>query len=192
MKRAPLVIALAACAVVLPIGSSAVAATLPVCSVNPETRGETLCATVRPPRAWAKASAYGASGYPIPRPRDGEVLRPLALQSIKVTKPDRIDEGECGTQVVVDARYKGGGKTLLYEYVEDDCGGFQATRAGETPVTVPGATVALASRSGGANVLMWTRASRADITAGAMIGTMMLRSSTLSRARLEEIAATIR
>ena len=193
MSRAPLAALIAAaCAVVIPVAPVAAASTLPVCSSNPETGGETRCATVRPPRAWAKASAYRATGYPIPRPRDSAVLAPLALRSIAVTRPDRIDEGECGTQAAIDARYRGGGKTLLYGYVEDDCGDLRTVRPGEEAVMVPGATVGVASRSGGANVVKWTRAPRADIDDQRMIGTMVLRSSTLSRARLLEIAATIR
>lgn len=193
MRRAPLVVvALAACLAAVPAASLAAPPTLPVCSTNPETGGTTECATARPPNAWAKASAYQATGYPIPRPRNSAVLAPLALKSIKVTRPDRIDEGECGTQASIDARYQGGGKTLLYSYVEDDCGGLDVLRPGETAASIPGATAGVTLRSGGANVVRWTRAPRADITNGRMIGTMMLRSSSLSQQRLLRIAATIR
>lgn len=193
MRRAPLVAVIAAaCAAAVPAVSLAGAPALPVCSTNPETGGTTRCATVRPPGAWAKAAAYRATGYALPRPRNAAVLRPMALTSIRITKPDRVDEGECGTQAEVDAQYRGGGKTLSYRYVENDCGEFQRPRPGEEAVTVPGATAAIAMRSGGANVVAWTRSDRAAIDGAYMIGIMTLRSSTLPRARLLEIAGTIR
>lgn len=192
MRRAPLVLlALAACAAAIPATSLAGSPRLSVCSTNPETGGQTLCATVRPPGAWAKASAYRATGYPIPRPRDPAVLAPLALRSITVTKPDRIDEGECGTQADIAARYRGGGAALSYGYAENDCGEFRDL-SGQVGVTVAGATAAVAYRDGGANAVKWTRAPRADIDGSRMIGVMTLSSRTLPRARLLEIAATIR
>ena len=194
MRRAPLaVIALAACSVALPAASVAAPPVLPVCSTNPDTGGSTRCATVKPPRAWAKAAAYGITAEPLPRPRRAAVLRPLRLVSIEVTQPSRIDEGECGTQASIDARYRGpSNATLFYSYVEDDCGRLRTLLPGDQAVSVPGATVAIATRSGGANVVQWTRSPRAAIDGAYMVGTMMLRSSSLSQARLLEIAATIR
>lgn len=168
--------------------TQATAATLPVCARDRDTGGETLCATVRPPNAWAKAAAYRATGYALPRPRTPSVLAPLALRSITVTKPNRVDEGECGTQAIVEARYAGGGKALTYSYTETDCGGLR----GGTPVRVPRATVAIAQREGPRQVVEWTRSPRADLDNGYMVGQMMLSSSTLSRDRLLAIAASIR
>lgn len=161
---------------------------LPVCSRDPATGGEVRCATVKPPGAWAKAAAYRANAYPLPRPRVTAVLAPMVLKSITVTRPNRIDEGECGYQVTVLARYAGGGEAMTYEYLETDCGGL----TGGVPVDIPGAGVARGSVAGRTQVVEWTTSSRADVDGGLMISQMALSSRSLSRDRLIAIARTIR